>query len=521
MYKSITPIKRAILSLSDKIGLEKLVTELSKNNIEIISTGGTSKVISEMGIDVVNVSSLTKFPEIMDGRIKTLHPQIHGGILAKRNKASHLKALSEYKIKKIDLVIVNLYPFDKTLKTTSVQSKLIENIDIGGSTLIRAAAKNFEFITVVVDPNDYPELIQEIIQKNGISYSMRKKLSAKAFSYTANYDAHIASWMIKETSNNKMPKYFPIPATLNQELRYGENPHQRGALYKNETNTAGPANSKIIQGKSLSYNNINDANSAFNLVNEFEKPTTVIIKHANPCGVASGISISQTWENALKCDPNSAFGGIVAINRILTIKMAKYLTKVFTEVIIAPEIESEAIEIFKSKPNLRLLISGYPKIEKNILFDLKTINGGFIIQDKDDFLLKTKNLKVVTKRKPSEKEIEDLLFAWKVSKHVKSNAIVYAKNEIAFGIGAGQMSRIDSAKIASQKTIETGNYSTQNSVVASDAFIPFPDTLKEISKQGAKALIQPGGSIKDKEIIELANTLNLAMIFTSYRHFNH
>ena len=520
--KKIFP-KTAIISQSNKNGLKEFANEIQNLGIDIFSTGGTASFLKKNNIKVKSISEITNFPEILDGRVKTLHPKIHAGILANHDNSSHNDTLNKFSINQIDLIVVNLYPFLEVKNDTKNEDKIIENIDIGGPTLIRAAAKNFKHKIVIVDDNDYTDVLEEISKSGGVSFETRKNLAYKAFSYVANYDSQISSWLLEKNSAKQFPKYFPIPLKIKNDLKYGENPHQKGAVYTLEGDKKGPLNARIIQGGALSYNNFLDADSAFNLVNEFTNPAVSIIKHSNPCGVSEGDNLVNALINAFNCDPISAFGGIVSFNRKITSKVAKELIKNFLEIVIAPEITIKAIEIFKNKPNLKILETGYQKRkednEKSL--SIKSINGGFLIQERDEINISQHELPIVTKKTLTKNLIDDMIFASKVAKYVKSNAIVFAKNKTSIGIGAGQMSRIDAAKLASKKAIEIGNYDLKNSVVASDAFLPFPDTLEHIHKSGAIAIIQPGGSKKDSEIIELANKLNISMIFSSVRNFNH
>ena len=517
-------IKTALISVSDKSGLDKVVQSLKEHNIKIVSTGGTAKSIAAMGVDVTDVSSLTNFPEMMDGRVKTLHPNVHGGLLSKRDDKSHVQSQKEHGIEDIDLIIVNLYPFEETIKSEENEEICIENIDIGGPAMLRSAAKNHQFVTVITDTNDYDELIAEIEKNKGsTTLEFRKKLAAKTFSTTAYYDSLISNWFYRG-KNEKVEKFSTV-GKLSSTLRYGENPHQSASLYKSSMQNSGIPQATLLQGKELSYNNINDADAALQLIKEFEKatPTVAIIKHANPCGVASGSTLQEAYTKALSCDTTSAFGGIIALNQTIDKDSAEQIVKIFTEVIIAPGITDEAKAIFKTKNNLRVLILTSLH-EKNNSQNFKSIEGGILVQSNDDENTNKSNLKVVTEKKPSDSEIDDMLFAFKVCKHVKSNAIIYVKNKKTIGIGAGQMSRVDSAKIASQKNSEmekSEENSLENSVVASDAFFPFADGLLVTISSGAKAVIQPGGSVKDDDVIEAANKAGISMVFTGVRHFRH
>ncbi len=521
-------IKRALISVTDKRDLEKIAKVLVKNKIEILSTGGTAEYLKQNSIPVKEVSDQTNFPEILDGRVKTLNPKIHGGILFRRDDPSHLEQIQKHDIYEINLLIINLYKFRETLHKTSKNRDIIENIDIGGPAMIRAGAKNHEFVTVVTDPNDYPEFISQIDNNGKIKYSYRKYLAAKAFRLTNEYDNAISDWLEdKEIISSTFPENLSINLNKSYEMRYGENPHQKAALYKTSDKRKGITNSKKLQGKELSYNNVNDADAAFELICEFKKPAVAIIKHANPCGVAENDDLNSAWEKALQTDPVSAFGGIVSINRELTKDLALKMKSLFLEVIIAPSVDREALKIFADKPNVRILATGSLASPEDTGLLFKSISGGMLVQSRDYKVLNNDNIKIVTKRKPTNKEIDDLLFAWKVAKHTKSNAIVYAKNLQTVGIGAGQMSRIDSTSIANEKAkkasylakLETSM--TYKSVVASDAFFPFADGLIAAANAGVTAVIQPGGSIRDKKVIEAADERNIAMIFTSIRHFRH
>ena len=526
----MTAIKRALISVSDKKGIVKFASALNHAGIEIISTGGTFSELKKANIDVKDVSSVTSFPEILDGRVKTLHPKIHGGLLNIRSNKYHQKTINEQEIENIDLLIVNLYPFEDTVKNKSDYKTCIENIDIGGPAMIRAAAKNHESVGVIVDPEDYDEIINEI-NDNDLSLTKEtlKRLALKAFARTAAYDSTISNWLSNEL-DMPLDKYKSIGGLEHQNLRYGENPHQKAKFYNDGSNVCGLITANQIQGKELSYNNINDTNAAFELVSEFDpnlKPAVAIIKHANPCGVATGDSLNSAYQNALRCDSVSAFGGIIALNQKLDGETAKEISEIFTEVIIAPSISDEAKNILSSKKNLRVLVTGGLADPEKSGVMIKSVAGGFLAQTKDNIIVDKENLKVVTKRQPSEQELDDLLFAFKVAKHVKSNAIVYAKNGSTVGIGAGQMNRLDSSRIAARKSDDAAKMINLkeplavNSVVASDAFFPFADGLMAAADAGVTAIIQPGGSIRDDEVIEAANNANLAMLFTGIRHFNH
>ena len=526
----MTAIKRALISVSDKKGIVKFASALNDAGIEIISTGGTFSKLKNANIDIKDVSSVTNFPEILDGRVKTLHPKIHGGLLNVRSNKDHQKTISEQEIENIDLLVVNLYPFEDTIKNKSDYKTCIENIDIGGPAMIRAAAKNHESVAVIVDPDDYDEIINEM-NDNDLSLTKEtlKKLAFKAFARTAAYDSIISNWISNEL-DIPLGKYKSIGGIEHQNLRYGENPHQKAKFFNDGSNVCGLITANQIQGKELSYNNINDTNAAFELVSEFDpslKSAVAIIKHANPCGVAIGDNLSSTYKKALRCDSVSAFGSIIALNKELDSETAKEISKIFTEVIIAPSINDEAKNILSSKKNLRVLITGGLANPEKSNVMIKSIAGGFLAQTKDNITVDKENLKVVTNRQPSEQELDDLLFAFRVAKHVKSNAIVYAKDGSTVGIGAGQMNRLDSSRIAARKSddaakmIKLEEPLAVGSVVASDAFFPFADGLIAAADAGVTAIIQPGGSIRDDEVIEAANNAGLAMLFTGIRHFNH
>jgi len=522
-------IKRALISVSNKNGLDQFVKKLAARGVEILSTGGTAKAIKDMGIDVRDVSDHTGFPEIMDGRVKTLHPKVHGGILSRRSDDSHVQAQKDNDIANIDLVVANLYPFAETVASGADFETCIENIDIGGPALIRAAAKNHEFVTIVTDPQDYEKVIKDIEDHDGATtYALRKRLASNAYALTATYDSTIASWFVHQTDEENFPRRISFSGTLKQTLRYGENPHQRGALYLVDGSTRpGAAHASQIQGKELSYNNLNDTDAAFELVAEFADPAVAIIKHANPCGVASAKDTLEAYERALACDPVSAFGGIIALNRTLTAETAKKIIETFCEVIIAPDIEASAAKVLEEKKNVRVLTTGaLPDVtEKRRM--VTRIAGGLLVQESDFAQINEDDLKVVSEREPTRDELRDMLFAFKVAKHVKSNAIVYAKDSATVGIGAGQMSRLDSSRIAARKAQDAAEKLsletplTKGSVVASDAFFPFADGLIAAAEAGVTAVIQPGGSIRDEEVIKAADDRGLAMIFTGIRHFRH
>ncbi len=514
-------IQRALLSVSDKTGLIELARFLDKKNIELLSTGGTAKAIRDAGIKVKDVSEHTGFPEIMDGRVKTLHPKIHGGLLACLDDKEHVQAMQENDIFPIGLVIVNLYPFEETVKRNAPFHEAIENIDIGGPSMVRSAAKNHAFTTVITDSSDYDSLKREIEANEGAtSLEFKKKMAAKAFSRTASYDASISNWFAKQVGDN-FPKTLTVSAKLRQDLRYGENPHQAAAFYSFD-DSYGIGSAQQIQGKELSYNNINDADAALQLVSEFEDPAAVIIKHANPCGAAIGRDLLEAYERALESDPVSAFGGIIAFNEPIGEDVAAALSKMFVEAVIAPSITERAREMLAAKKNMRVLLTGKKTLLKREL-TYKSVAGGLLVQENDFNFANESELLCVTKRKPTEDEMRELLFTFRVCKHVKSNAIVLSKNKATIGIGAGQMSRVDSVRIAAMKASDskTNPNRAQGSVLASDAFFPFADGLLEAAKIGVKAIIQPGGSVRDEEVIQAANANNIAMVFTGMRHFKH
>ena len=525
------PIARALLSVSDKSGIVKLGQALSRHGIELVSTGGTATALRDAGLTVRDVSDLTGFPEMMDGRVKTLHPNVHGGLLAVRDNPEHAAAMAQHAIGAIDLVVVNLYPFAQTVARGAGRDEVIENIDIGGPSMVRSAAKNHAHVTIVTDPADYAELIEALDANNAAtSLGFRKRCAAKAFAATAAYDSAIAQWFAFADQDERFPKTLPLSFNRAEELRYGENPHQSAALYlPNGPAARGIAQSEQLQGKALSYNNYNDADAALELVSEFAggPPTVVIVKHANPCGVASADTLIDAYKAAFACDTVSAFGGIVAVNRKLDGETARAITEIFTEVVAAPDADDEARAVFAAKKNLRLLITGdLPDANRPGLM-VKTIAGGLLVQSRDNGILADEDLKVVTKRAPTAQELADCRFAWTVAKHVKSNAIVYAKDGTTAGIGAGQMNRLESARIAAWKAKDAAEKTGWNeprtigSAVASDAFFPFADGLLAAVEAGATVVIQPGGSIRDDEVIAAADEAGLAMVFTWMRHFRH
>ncbi len=509
----MVPIRSALISVSDKSGLVPFAQALAAQGARILSTGGSARTLREAGVPVTEVSDYSGFPEILDGRVKTLVPQIHGGILGRRDVAEHIAQMQQHGIEPIDLVAVNLYPFEATVARGAVADECVENIDIGGPALIRAAAKNHDFVAVLTEPEQYAEVLDEIARHGGTTLVLRRRLAGAAYARTAAYDAAIAAWFARDGG---FPQRMTLAGTLRQTLRYGENPHQSAAFYVNGPRP-GVASAVQLQGKELSYNNLNDTDAAFECVAEFDVPTVAIIKHANPCGVASAATLADAWELALRCDPVSAFGGIVAVNRALDGASAEKIASIMTEVIIAPDADDAAKAVLARKKNLRLLLTGGVPDAADSGLTFRSVAGGFLVQTRDNGMVTRQQLKVVTQRAPSDAEIADLLFAFKVCKHVKSNAIVYAKDRATVGIGAGQPSRVDSARIGAAKnpTLMAG------SVVASDAFFPFADGLEAAVAAGATAVIQPGGSVRDKEVIAAADAAGMAMVFTGMRHFRH
>jgi phosphoribosylaminoimidazolecarboxamide formyltransferase/IMP cyclohydrolase len=524
-------ITRALLSVSDKSGLADLGRALARHGVELVSTGGTAKALRDEGLEVRDISDLTGFPEMMDGRVKTLHPKVHGGLLAVRDNEEHASAMEAHGIGAIDLVVVNLYPFAQTVARGAGRDEVIENIDIGGPSMVRSAAKNHAFVAIVTDPSDYAELIASLDDnQGGTSIDFRKRLAAKAFAATAAYDSMIASWFAFADQGDMFPERVTVPFVLGQGLRYGENPHQQAALYLPAFSPSGTlADHRQLQGKELSYNNINDADAALELVSEFRDgpPTVVIVKHANPCGVASADTLVEAYRAAFACDTVSAFGGIVAVNRPLDGPTAEAMAEIFTEVVAAPDADEAARAVFARKKNLRLILTGPLPDPKRGGMTLKTIAGGALLQSRDNGGIGAEDLKLVTRRAPDERELADCLFAWKVAKHVKSNAIVYVRDGATAGIGAGQMNRLESARIAAWKARDAAEKAgwaeprTIGSAVASDAFFPFADGLLAAVEAGATAVIQPGGSIRDDEVIAAADEAGLAMLFTGMRHFRH
>jgi phosphoribosylaminoimidazolecarboxamide formyltransferase/IMP cyclohydrolase len=515
MPETTIPVRRALISVSDKTGLIPFAQALAKAGAEILSTGGTARALRDAGLTVIDVSDHTGFPEIMDGRVKTLVPQIHGGILGRRDNREHLAQMEAHRIAPIDLVAVNLYPFEATVAAGADAETTIENIDIGGPALIRAAAKNHDFVAVLTDPAQYDE-VAAALAAGGTDITLRRRLAGAAYARTAAYDAAIAAWFADQRQES-FPERFTISGRRRQTLRYGENPHQNAAFYVTG-DRPGVATATQVQGKELSYNNLNDTDAAFECVAEFTEPTVVIVKHANPCGVASAASLAAAWDAALASDPVSAFGGIVALNRKLDAETATRIAAIFTEVIVAPDATPEAQAVLAAKKNLRLLLTGKVPNPTERALGFRSLAGGFLVQDRDAGRIEAADLKVVTRRAPTETELADLLFAFGVAKHVKSNAIIYARGAATVGIGAGQMSRVDSARIAAWKA---GEAATKGSVAASDAFFPFADGLETIIAAGATAVIQPGGSVRDHEVIAAADTAGIAMVLTGMRHFRH
>lgn len=510
-------VKRALVSVSDKTGIIDFVKQLVELGIEVISTGGTKQKIEEAGLPVTNISEVTNFPEILNGRVKTLHPNVHGGLLAIRSNEEHVKQLEEHGIQPIDLVVVNLYPFQAAIaKEDATFADAIENIDIGGPAMLRASAKNHQDVTVIVDPNDYEQVINELKANGETTLETRRRLAAKVFRHTAAYDAVIANYLTKE-AGEEFPESFTMTYTKKQDLRYGENPHQKAAFYEapNRKGTTLAA-AKQLHGKELSYNNIQDANAALQIVKEFSEPAVVAVKHMNPCGVGCGDTVLSAYKKAYEADPVSIFGGIIAANREIDAETAEEMKKIFLEIIIAPSFSQEALDILTEKKNLRLLTVDMNDTEKDEL-QVTSVSGGLLVQDVDRYTLDDANITIPTKRKPTEEEWEALKLAWKVVKHVKSNAIVLAKNNRTIGIGAGQMNRVGAAKIA----IEQAGEEAKGSVMGSDAFFPMNDTVEAAGKAGVKAIIQPGGSIRDQESIDKADEYGIAMVFTGVRHFKH
>ncbi len=515
-------IRRALISVSDKQGLVPLAQALASHGAEILSTGGSARALREAGVPVVEVADHTGFPEILDGRVKTLLPQVHGGILGRRDVPAHLEQMATHGIAPIDLVCVNLYPFEATVSSGASPADCVENIDIGGPALIRSAAKNFASVVVLTEPAQYAGFIDELAA-GGTTLGLRSRLAGAAYARTAAYDAAIAAWFAR---GETFPPRLTIGGRLRQTLRYGENPHQKAAFYVNG-DRPGIATARQVQGKELSYNNLNDTDAAFECVAEFDRPAVVIVKHANPCGAAVAADLASAWDAALRCDPVSAFGGIVAINRTLDAAAAERIAAIFSEVIVAPDAEADALTVLARKKNLRVLLTGGVPDPAAAGITVRSVGGGFLAQTRDGGRVGEGDLRVVTQRAPSRAELRDLLFAFTVAKHAKSNAIVYAKDGATVGIGAGQMSRVDSARIAAWKGAEAARLAkaerplTEGSVVASDAFFPFADGLETAVAAGATAVIQPGGSMRDAEVIAAADKAGIAMVFTGMRHFRH
>ncbi len=530
MTERLRPIARALLSVSDKSGLVEFARALADRNVELISTGGTRKALDEAGLAVREVSDLTGFPEMMDGRVKTLHPKVHGGLLAIRDDPRHRAAMETHGIAAIDLLVVNLYPFEAAAAQGSAFAECVENIDIGGPAMIRAAAKNHADVLVVVDPDDYRAVLAELSAHAGATrLELRARFAAKAFARTAAYDAAIAAWFA-EALADPAPAWRTFSGRLVEALRYGENPHQSAAFYRTAEQRFGVATARQVQGKQLSYNNLNDTDAAYECLAEFDagrSAACVIVKHANPCGVAEGADLVDAYRKALACDPVSAYGGIVALNQKLDAEAARAITEIFTEVIIAPQASEEAIGIVGAKKNLRLLLAGGVPDPRAAGILVKSVAGGFLVQSRDHAVVDEMQLRTVTKRAPTAAELDDLRFAFRVAKHVKSNTIVYAKGRATVGIGAGQMSRVDAARIAARKAEDAAKAAglaapaTRSSVVASDAFFPFADGLLVAIEAGATAVIQPGGSMRDEEVIRAADEHGIAMVFTGVRHFRH
>ncbi|MBR0558572.1 bifunctional phosphoribosylaminoimidazolecarboxamide formyltransferase/IMP cyclohydrolase [Neokomagataea anthophila] len=525
MTENRIPVRRALLSVSDKAGLIELGRALAAHGTELLSTGGSARALREAGLTVKDVSEHTGFPEILDGRVKTLVPQVHGGILGRRDLASHQEQMAQHNIAPIDLVCVNLYPFAATVASGAGVEDCIENIDIGGPAMVRASAKNHDHVVILTSPDQYAGLISAL-EAGGTLHAERRAYAAAAYAHTAAYDSMISRWFAQQ-AGDLLPQTLTLSGTRGDLLRYGENPHQQAAFYRDGSTRPGLASARQVQGKALSYNNLNDTDAAFEAVAEFSAPSVVIVKHANPCGVASAETLEDAWVSALRCDPVSAFGGIVAVNRTLDAATAKRISAIFTEVIVAPDAEPEALEVLAAKKNLRLLLTGGLPDPKAEGLAVKTVAGGFLAQSRDAGHVTEADLKVVTKRAPTDAEMRDLLFAFRVAKHVKSNAVIYAKDGATVGIGAGQMSRVDSARIAARKSADAAEAAgeqeplTTGSVAASDAFFPFADGLESVVAAGAVAVIQPGGSIRDQEVIDAADKAGIAMVFTGMRHFRH
>ncbi|GAA0503748.1 bifunctional phosphoribosylaminoimidazolecarboxamide formyltransferase/IMP cyclohydrolase [Salinibacillus aidingensis] len=510
-------IKRALLSVSDKEGIVEFARMLSDNGIELVSTGGTKKLLDNEGIPVVSVEEVTGSPEILDGRVKTLHPTIHGGILARRDQTEHMGQLQEQNIQLIDLIVVNLYPFKKTILRGNVtEEEVIENIDIGGPTMLRAAAKNARDVTVVVDPNDYQDIGTEIQEHGAVSPEKRRRLAAKVFRHTAHYDALISQYLSEQVEEHE-PDYLTLTYEKKQDLRYGENPHQQAAFYKHvQADSSSIANAEQLHGKELSFNNIQDADSALGMVREFQEPAVVAVKHTNPCGVGTGETLDEAWKRAYEADPVSIFGGIVALNRNVDERVAKQLSEIFLEIILAPSFSEEALSILQKKKNIRLLTADFSENQR-VRQLIKSVRGGLLVQEEDVYSLEQATIHIPTKRKPTDEEWADLKLAWQVVKHVKSNAILLVKDQKTIGVGAGQMNRVGAAEIA----IKQAGESAEAAVMASDAFFPMDDTVEAAAQAGIRAIIQPGGSIRDEDSIKKCDEYGIAMVFTGVRHFKH
>ena len=526
----LVPINRALLSVSDKTGIVELATALAARGIALVSTGGTARALRDAGLTVSDVSDITGFPEMMDGRVKTLHPMVHGGLLADRDLPDHLAALTDHGIAPIDLAVINLYPFAATVAKGAGRDDIIENIDIGGPAMVRSAAKNHAHVAVLTAPDQYAGLLGALDAHDGATdLALRRRLAAAAFAHTAAYDTAVASWFGFVDQGAMFPPLLPLALTRADTLRYGENPHQSAALYLPQTGASGIAAARQVQGKELSYNNLNDSDGALELIAEFRdaRPACAIIKHANPCGVATGATLGEAYRAAFDCDPVSAFGGIIAVNTTLDGATAEAIAGIFTEVVIAPDADPDALAVFRAKKNLRLLLTGALPDPRRPGLALRQIGGGMLVQSRDNGAVSRADCRVVTQRAPTETEWADLLFAWTVARHVKSNAIVYARGGSTAGIGAGQMSRLDSTRIAAAKARDAATAAgwdaprTTGSAVASDAFFPFADGLIAAAEAGATAIIQPGGSIRDADVIAAADERGLAMVFTSMRHFRH
>jgi len=530
---AVAKISRALLSVSDKTGLVEFAQGLAARGVTLISTGGTAKALRDAGLKVSDVAEVTGFPEMMDGRVKTLHPKVHGGLLALRDKPDHAAAMREHDIAGIDLLVCNLYPFEAAVARGADFETTIENIDIGGPAMTRSAAKNHDWVTVVVDVEDYGAVLEEIAAHGGTTSALRRRLAQRAFARTAAYDAAVSNWFADQLAKDgetEPPRRRAFGGLLRQKLRYGENPHQQAAFYADGSSRPGVASAAQLQGKELSYNNINDTDAAYELVAEFDArltPACAIIKHANPCGVATAKSLKEAYLAALACDSVSAFGGVLAFNRTLDGETAEEISKIFTEVIIAPDADEDARRLLSSKKNLRLLVAGGLPDPHAAGLTYRTVAGGFLVQGRDNGHVRRADLKIVTKRQPSIQEVTDMLFAFTVAKHVKSNAIVYVKDGSTAGIGAGQMSRVDSARIAAIKAQDAARIAgwdkprTVGAAAASEAFFPFPDGLMAVAEAGATAVIQPGGSVNDQKVIDAADQAGLAMAFTGMRHFRH